>query len=60
MEIPGAGHGFNSRDFEKALKRIRQFLTGEDTTTGAIINGVLGCGQNKHPKTEMRSSLTER
>jgi hypothetical protein len=42
------------------LKRIRQFLTGEDTTTGAIINGVLGCGQNKHPKTEMRSSLTER
>jgi hypothetical protein len=40
MEIPGAGHGFNNRDFEKALKRIRQFLTGEDTTTGAIINGV--------------------
>ena len=40
MEIPGAGHGFNNRDFEKALKRIRQFLTGEDTTTGAIINGL--------------------
>ena len=46
MEIPGAGHGFNSRDFEKALKRIRQFLTGEDTTTEAIINGVPWYDQN--------------